>query len=182
MAVPAVSAWGKTGIRHHTQPKINKGSTSTSLMSSADQRSTLGLHSLERYEPLIGAATAERILRKWIAFTRLDRTCQFDVPCRRRYRNSDAAVVDDGCDRHRLARCKEVAFENDAFTSILISLVRKFAPANNWIVKVTAHVGASRSGINSTYQRDRVRNRTEMLNFDLAYIWRVRCVSMVRPA
>jgi hypothetical protein len=41
-----------------------------SLMSSADQRSTLGLHSLERYEPLIGAATAERILRKWIAFAR----------------------------------------------------------------------------------------------------------------
>ena len=35
-----------------------------SLMSSADQRSTLGLHSLEQYEPLIGAATAERILRK----------------------------------------------------------------------------------------------------------------------
>jgi trehalose synthase len=35
-----------------------------SLMSSSVQRSTLGLHSLENYEPLIGAATAERILRK----------------------------------------------------------------------------------------------------------------------
>src|SRR5437868_12699684 len=35
-----------------------------SLMSSADQRSTLGLHSLEQYEPLISAATAERILWK----------------------------------------------------------------------------------------------------------------------
>jgi hypothetical protein len=35
-----------------------------SLMSSADQRSTVGLHSLEQYEPLIGAATAERFLRK----------------------------------------------------------------------------------------------------------------------
>src|SRR5213595_3666906 len=35
-----------------------------SLMSSAVQRSTLGLHSIQNYEPLIGAATAERILRK----------------------------------------------------------------------------------------------------------------------
>ena len=50
------------------------------------------------------------------------------------------------------------------------------------IVKVTAHIGASRSGINSTYQRDRVRNRTEISNFDLAHIWRVRCVSIVRRA
>jgi trehalose synthase len=35
-----------------------------SLMNTAVQRSTLGLHSLEHYEPLIGAAAAERILRK----------------------------------------------------------------------------------------------------------------------
>src|SRR3981189_396984 len=35
-----------------------------SMLSSAIQRSTLGLHSLEQYEPLIGAATAERIAGK----------------------------------------------------------------------------------------------------------------------
>src|SRR3954454_12574911 len=34
------------------------------LLSSAVQRSTLGLHSLEQYEPLIGAATVERITAK----------------------------------------------------------------------------------------------------------------------
>ena len=32
--------------------------------SAAVQRSTLGLHSLDQYEPLIGAATAERIAKK----------------------------------------------------------------------------------------------------------------------
>jgi trehalose synthase len=35
-----------------------------SLSTSAIQRMTLGLHSLEHYEPLIGAAETERILRK----------------------------------------------------------------------------------------------------------------------
>src|SRR5882762_11992237 len=35
-----------------------------SMLSSAIQRSTLGLHSLEQYEPLIGAATIERIAAK----------------------------------------------------------------------------------------------------------------------
>jgi trehalose synthase len=35
-----------------------------SMLSSAIQRSTLGLHSLEHYEPLIGSATAERIAAK----------------------------------------------------------------------------------------------------------------------
>ena len=35
-----------------------------SMLSSAVQRSTLGLHSLEQYEPLIGAATIERIAAK----------------------------------------------------------------------------------------------------------------------
>jgi len=35
-----------------------------SMLSSAVQRSTLGLHSLEQYEPLIGAATVERIAAK----------------------------------------------------------------------------------------------------------------------
>ena len=35
-----------------------------SQLSSAVQRSTLGLHSLEQYEPLIGAKTAERIVGK----------------------------------------------------------------------------------------------------------------------
>jgi len=35
-----------------------------SMLSSALQRSTLGLHSLEQYEPLIGAATVERIAAK----------------------------------------------------------------------------------------------------------------------
>jgi trehalose synthase len=44
--------------------KSGRGDTLMSLMSSAVQRSTLGLHSIENYEPLIGAATAERILRK----------------------------------------------------------------------------------------------------------------------
>ena len=34
------------------------------MLSSAVQRSTLGLHSLEQYEPLIGAATVERIAAK----------------------------------------------------------------------------------------------------------------------
>jgi trehalose synthase len=35
-----------------------------SMLSSAVQRSTLGLHALEQYEPLIGAATLERIAAK----------------------------------------------------------------------------------------------------------------------
>ena len=35
-----------------------------SLLNSAPQRSTLGLHSLEHYEPLIGVAATERIQRK----------------------------------------------------------------------------------------------------------------------
>jgi len=35
-----------------------------SMLSSAVQRSTLGLHTLEQYEPLIGAATVERIAAK----------------------------------------------------------------------------------------------------------------------
>src|SRR5437660_727592 len=131
MAVPAVSAWGKTGIRYHTQPKIDKGSTSMSPMSSADQRSTLGLHSLEQYEPLIGAATAARILRK------MDRishgsvahvSSTFHAGGVTEILTPPSLMMDAiGIE---LARCKEVAFENDAFTSILvISLVRKFAPA-----------------------------------------------------
>jgi hypothetical protein len=41
-----------------------KGDPSMSMLSSAIQRSTLGLHSLEQYEPLIGAATIERIAAK----------------------------------------------------------------------------------------------------------------------
>src|SRR6059058_2707674 len=35
-----------------------------SMLSSAVQRSTLGLHTLEQYEPLIGAAAIERIAAK----------------------------------------------------------------------------------------------------------------------
>ena len=35
-----------------------------SMQSSAIQRSTLGLHTLEQYEPLIGGATVERIAAK----------------------------------------------------------------------------------------------------------------------
>ena len=35
-----------------------------SMLAPSIERSTLGLHSLEQYEPLIGAATTERILRK----------------------------------------------------------------------------------------------------------------------
>ena len=35
-----------------------------SMLSSAVQRSTLGLHSLEQYEPLIGAAAIERVAAK----------------------------------------------------------------------------------------------------------------------
>ena len=35
-----------------------------SILSSAVQRSTLGLHTIEQYEPLIGAATVERIAAK----------------------------------------------------------------------------------------------------------------------
>src|SRR3954469_19077809 len=34
------------------------------MLNSAVQRSTLGLHTLEQYEPLIGAATVERIAAK----------------------------------------------------------------------------------------------------------------------
>ncbi|WP_197423131.1 glycosyltransferase [Bradyrhizobium valentinum] len=41
-----------------------KGDTSMSMLSSAVQRSTLGLHTLEQYEPLIGAATVKRIAAK----------------------------------------------------------------------------------------------------------------------
>jgi trehalose synthase len=41
-----------------------KGDPSMSMLSSAIQRSTLGLHSLELYEPLIGTATIERIAAK----------------------------------------------------------------------------------------------------------------------
>src|SRR4051794_27881182 len=40
------------------------GSNSRSMPSSAVQRSTLGLHTLEQYEPLIGAATVQRIAAK----------------------------------------------------------------------------------------------------------------------
>jgi len=35
-----------------------------SLMNSAPERSTLGLHSLEHYEPLVGAVATGRMLRK----------------------------------------------------------------------------------------------------------------------
>ena len=35
-----------------------------SMLSSTVQRSTLGLHALEQYEPLIGAAAIERIVTK----------------------------------------------------------------------------------------------------------------------
>src|SRR3981189_1525141 len=35
-----------------------------SMLSSTVQRSTLGLHTLEHYEPLIGSATVERIAAK----------------------------------------------------------------------------------------------------------------------
>ena len=41
-----------------------KDDPSMSMLSSAVQRSTLGLHSLEQYEPLIGAAAIERIAAK----------------------------------------------------------------------------------------------------------------------
>jgi trehalose synthase len=41
-----------------------EGDFSMSMLSSAVQRSTLGLHTLEQYEPLIGAATVERIAAK----------------------------------------------------------------------------------------------------------------------
>jgi trehalose synthase len=41
-----------------------KAILSMSILSSAVQRSTLGLHTLEQYEPLIGAATVERIAAK----------------------------------------------------------------------------------------------------------------------
>src|SRR5947207_10090600 len=59
LAAPAVCCrtLGKPSTRE-------KGETSMSLMSPVVQRSTLGLHSLEQYEPLIGAATAARIRRK----------------------------------------------------------------------------------------------------------------------
>src|SRR5438094_6935890 len=43
---------------------ISMKATSMSQFSAAVQRSTLGLHSLEQYEPLIGAATVERIAGK----------------------------------------------------------------------------------------------------------------------
>jgi len=42
----------------------HEGDHSMSQFSSAVQRSTLGLHSIEQYEPLIGAAAAERIVGK----------------------------------------------------------------------------------------------------------------------
>jgi trehalose synthase len=41
-----------------------EGGSSMSVLTSAVQRSTLGLHSLEQYQPVIGAAAAERIFRK----------------------------------------------------------------------------------------------------------------------
>src|SRR5438067_13029016 len=41
-----------------------KDDPSMSMLSSAVQRSTLGLHSLEQYEPLIGAAAIERVAAK----------------------------------------------------------------------------------------------------------------------
>jgi trehalose synthase len=51
-----------------TQPvphlRTVKGYSSMSMLSPAVQRSTLGLHSLEQYEPLIGAAMVERISAK----------------------------------------------------------------------------------------------------------------------
>ena len=47
-------------------PAINNYASEISMseVSPAVQRSTLGLHSLEQYEPLIGAATVERIAKK----------------------------------------------------------------------------------------------------------------------
>jgi hypothetical protein len=65
----------------------------------AIDRSTLGLHSLEHYLPLIGSAAVERISRK------ADRVRTMHVVHisstfygRRRYRDPDAADVDDECD------------------------------------------------------------------------------------
>src|SRR3954464_698608 len=48
--------------RPHTREP--KDDPSMSILSSAIQRSTLGLHPIEQYEPLIGAATLERIAAK----------------------------------------------------------------------------------------------------------------------
>jgi trehalose synthase len=41
-----------------------KGYCSMSLLNSAVERSKLGLHTIEQYEPLIGSAAAERIAMK----------------------------------------------------------------------------------------------------------------------
>src|SRR6059058_4404196 len=46
---------------HAREPKDDP---SMSVLSSAIQRSALGLHTIEQYEPLIGAATLERIAAK----------------------------------------------------------------------------------------------------------------------
>src|SRR4051794_11714365 len=54
-------------VRRRSHAAIERKKKETRLMSVAPPdiaRSTLGLHSLEQYEPLIGAAAAERILKK----------------------------------------------------------------------------------------------------------------------
>jgi len=56
-------------IPNATRPALqqcdnHKGDPLMSMLSSAVQRSTLGLHTLEQYEPLIGTATLERIAAK----------------------------------------------------------------------------------------------------------------------
>jgi hypothetical protein len=54
----------KTPARPHCRIREPQGGPPMSMLSSAIQRSTLGLHSLEQYEPLIGAAAIERIAAK----------------------------------------------------------------------------------------------------------------------
>ena len=72
------------------------------ISTSAIEKSTLGLHPLEQYEPLIGLEATERILHKaGRRRQRASRPRQLDVLWRRRHRDPDAAHADDECARHR---------------------------------------------------------------------------------
>jgi|tagenome__1003787_1003787.scaffolds.fasta_scaffold20929582_2 hypothetical protein len=72
-----------------------------SMLSSAVQRSTLRLHTLEQYETLVAAATIERIAAKADRVRTMRVPHQFDVLWRWRHRTADAANYDDECSRHR---------------------------------------------------------------------------------
>ena len=62
LACPA--RWERPSARSRYRSAITTRRPSMSMLNYAVQRSTLGLHTLEQYEPLVGAAAVERIAAK----------------------------------------------------------------------------------------------------------------------